>query len=100
MYFKDVLKRANLHAVEFFLRNGGETFAEVPPQSYRERLAAAETAITNFLEARYPDPQTFDRVWQYLGEHLGTMEDVYFEMGMLVGAKLAFQLRGKMDELQ
>lgn len=99
MYFRDLLKRANVSSLEFFLLHGVEGHERPPEQTYSERLDAAEEKITSFLRPLCKKRREFDEITGYLCNQMDVYQDVYFEIGLIAGAKLAFQLRGGMEEL-
>ena len=41
----------------------------------------------------------FDRIYGYFDDQVTEYEEVFFEIGIIVGAKIGFQFREKMEEL-
>lgn len=99
MDFSDLLQRANLNSVESYLLYGSESFEKPSDKTYKERLSEARKKAKAFFEARYSDVTEYDEISGYFNEQAGVFQDVYFEIGLLVGAKIAFQIRGRMEEI-
>ena len=99
MDFSDLLQRTNLNSIETILMHGGENFEKPPDKTYSERLADANKKARAFFKARYTDIEEYDEIAGYFDEQAAVFEDVYFEIGLLIGAKIAYQIRGKMEEL-
>jgi len=98
MDFKDLLQRANLNCIENYLLYGEPTFEKQSEKSYSERLKEARKKASAFFKARYSDIDEYDEISGYFYEQVEVYQDVYFEIGLIVGAKIAFQLRGKIEE--
>ncbi len=96
----DLLRRANLNCIEDFLISGGESFERPSEKTYSERLAEAAKKATAFFDARYSDIREYDEISGHFNEQAGVFQDVYFEIGLIVGAKIAFQICGRMGELK
>lgn len=99
MDFSDLLQRTNLNSIESFLMYGGESFIKPPNKTYSERLADAKKKAKAFFETRYTDIDEYDEIAGYFNEQAAVFEEVYFEIGLLTGAKIAYQIREKMEEL-
>ena len=101
MDFSEVLKRADLDHLEEFLMHGGEWVKEpsASPQTYANRLRTAQENVSAFFASRYTDLKELDEITGYYDEQVGVYQDVYFEIGLILGAKIAFQIRAKMEEL-
>lgn len=99
MDFSRLLNRTNLNSIESFLIDGGELFESPSDKTYSQRLAEAQKKIIAFLQARYTDIREYDEISGYFCEQAEVFKDVYFEIGLILGAKIAFQIRGKMEEL-
>lgn len=99
MDFKDLLKRANLSGIENYLMYGGESYETPSDKTYSERLADAHKKAKAFFESRFTDVHEYDEIAGIYNGEVAVVQDVYFEIGLLIGAKIAFQIRGKMEEL-
>lgn len=99
MKFEDYLQRAELVSLQNFLKHGGETYTKTSEKTYSEQLCEARKNAKAFFEEKYPDIDEYDRILGYFDEQISVYEEVYFEIGLIVGAKIGFQFRGKFDEL-
>lgn len=99
MNFNNMLNRANLNILEDFLFHGGECFAEPSDKTYSERLKEADGKVSAFFEERYPDINEYDEISGYYHRQTNVYREVYFEIGLITGAKIAFQLAKKSEEL-
>ena len=100
MDFKDLLKRVNLKTIEDFLIYGVESFETPPKKSYSKRLEEAKKNAIDFFKARYKDVKEFDEILGYFSEQTYVYQDVYFEIGLITGAKIAYQICERMKELE
>ncbi len=99
MKFENYLQRAELISLQNFLKHGGETFIPTSDKKYSERITEARRKAKNFFEEKFPDIDEFDRIYGYFDEQVNEYEEVFFEIGIIVGAKIGFQFREKMEEL-
>ena len=100
MKFENYLQRAELISLQNFLKHGGETFIPTSDKKYSERITEARRKAKNFFEERFTDINEFDRIYGCFDEQVSEYyEDVFFEIGIIVGAKIGFQFREKMEEL-
>lgn len=99
MYFKDLLKRAELKSIKDFIVWGEEIYGESEKKTYDERIKDAERRIGELFEEYFPDNETNDKVFSLYYKQMSVYQDVYFELGMLAGASLALQIKEKMREI-
>lgn len=99
MNFKDCLQRAEFISLQNFLKHGGETYILSSDKKYSEQLAEARTKAKNFFEEKFPDMEDYDKIYGYFDEQVCVYEKVFFEVGVIVGAKIGFQLGKRMEEL-
>lgn len=99
MNFSECLRRADLNSIATFLLHGGEKIEPPSPQTYEERLAAARKKGVAFFRSRYPDSRERDEIAEHFHELATVFEEVYFEIGLLLGWKIGNQLRERMEEL-
>lgn len=99
MKFENYLQRAELISLQNFLKYGGETFIPTSGKKYSERLTEARRKAKNFFEEKFSDIDEFDRIYGYFDEQVSEYEEVFFEIGIIVGAKIGFQFREKMEDL-
>lgn len=99
MYFKDLLKRAELKSIKDFIVWGEETYEECEKKSYEERMKDAERNIGDLFEEYFPDNETNDKAFSLYYKQMSVYQDVFFEMGMLAGAHLALEINEKLREI-
>lgn len=56
--------------------------------------------LREFLHTQYPDMETYEKISDYFNEMAIVIEEVFFEIGLITGAKIGYQLREKIDELK
>ena len=99
MKFDEILRRANLNSLQLFLKYGEDDFRKEEKETYSQRIKNAREKAIKFFAAKYPDIEEFDKIYGYFDEQTSVYEEVYFEIGLIVGAKIAFQTREKIDNL-
>lgn len=99
MDFSDLLQRANLNAIETFFMYGGINLEKPSGKTYTQRLTETRKKAADFFAARFPDLGEYDEISEHFDELAAVYEEVYFEIGLILGAKIAFQISGKMEEL-
>lgn len=100
MEFKGLEKRTDVTALVDFLLYGMEYLTPPPNESYDQRLTAAQEKIDAFLSDRFPDRRECDKISTDLWDQIGTFSDVYFEVGLLTGARLAMQFTDRLKALK
>lgn len=99
MEFDDLLRRADLNNLEEFIIHGGESFVKPSTKTYSQRLKEADSKVEAFFEERFSDIKELDEIVGYYYKQAIVYRDVYFEMGLITGAKIAFQIHKRMEEL-
>lgn len=99
MDFSDLLQRVNLNNLQKHLLYGGETSEEPSKKTYTQRLKEVNKKTGAFLRSRFTDVSEFEEIFGYYIDGIAVYEEVYFEIGMILGAKIAFQIKEKMEEL-
>jgi len=100
MYFKNMLNRAKLMNMGSFLMSGCE-YTEVPKdESYTEQIREADRQIYEFLEERFPNGKEGEEIRDVFFSLFDVYQRVYFELGLLVGGKIALQVHKKLEELE
>lgn len=89
-YVDEVFMRADIQQIQNFLLYGVE--AEIDPRSYVERLETSKKRWTAKLRERYLEQTEYEEICNLIFEYGGTMQDVYMEIGLQVGAILAAQV--------
>lgn len=100
MDFSGLLHRTNLNVLEAFITNELESNDAPSEQGYRERLMEADNKAANFLKARFPVLKEYDQIMAYYYNQTEVIQEVYFEIGLIVGGKIAFEISKKMEELK
>ncbi|MBQ1947995.1 MAG: hypothetical protein II359_05235 [Clostridia bacterium] len=96
MRFGEIWRRAELNSIETFLKYGGEDLGPWVKETYAQRLKTADKNILDFLKE---NTDLTDECMGFLYEQISIYEDVYFEIGLLLGGKLAFCIGEKIKEL-
>ena len=99
MNFNDYLQRAELISLQSFLKHGGETFIKSSEKSYSEQLAEARKNAKEFFGKKFPNKDEYDEVYGYFDEQASVYEEVFFEIGIIIGAKIGIQLKNRLEEL-
>lgn len=100
MKFEDYLQRAEFISLQNFLKTGGETYVNSSHQTYSEQLRETQQKAKEFFDEKFPELDEHDKVVEYFYDLVGIYEDVFFEIGAIVGAKIGMQLQKRIQELQ
>lgn len=100
MYFKNYLERANLSVLQEFFKFGTEGRAENISETYETRIKEARKNALSFFEEKFKSVEEFDYVLASFEKQLQVYEEVYFEIGLLLGAKLGYEICEKMQQLK
>jgi len=90
-YITNIFERLELRHIREFLLHGVQ---DVPQgdESYHERLEKAYAPVQAVLEKAFPDSAQRGEAESEIHRCLGTMRDVYMEIGLHCGAELLSQL--------
>ena len=99
MDFEDYLKRAEFISLQDFLKTGGETHLISSPLSYSEQLRETQEKAKAFFEEKFTDIEEYDEITEYFYQLAGVYEEVFFEIGTILGAKIGMQLQKRLQEL-
>ena len=99
MDFTNLLIRANLSNLEDFLLEGGEYLIEKNHKPYSEMLEEAERDARDFFQVRFPDTDDYDEISGYYNRQTEVYKEAFFEIGLLLGAKIGYQIHSRMSEL-
>lgn len=89
-YVNEVFRRADIQQIQNFLLYGVE--GDIDPRSYVERLEAPKKQWTAKLQERYLNQTEYEEICNLIFEYGSTMQDVYMEIGLQIGAILAAQV--------
>ncbi|MDY6095756.1 MAG: hypothetical protein SPI26_05955 [Oscillospiraceae bacterium] len=91
-YIEQIFARAELQQICSFLLYGAER--ELDTRSYREREEATLRHVISRLQARLPEDE--GELSNLVCAYGAACQDVYMEIGLQVGAKLAVQACGNL----
>lgn len=92
MRYAEYFERVNLQHIRAFVQVGAES-GEIDTRTYKQRIDEGQKPLLDFLKSLYPDKMEYDKALSnIIAEALGAYEDVNFEIGMKIGARLAYQL--------
>ena len=74
-----------------FLASGVEC-VEIDPRSYKERIEVSRKYFLDSLRKAFPDKNEYEEMASRLYGFVGAVEDVYMEIGLQAGFRLAVQL--------
>ena len=92
MDFNNLWKRAEMGALRNFLKYGAENISEMSDKSYTEQIRAAEKGITKVIAEKFSENE--EEKFNLLIEDI---ENAYFEIGLLMGGKIIFQVMQKFE---
>ena len=90
-YIDEIFLRGDIQQIREFLLHGVEELS-IDPRTYKERLESTQKRMTARLRETYPDMEEYEEVTGLLFEYVGTVEAVYMEIGLQVGAILTAQV--------
>lgn len=88
-YVDEVFMRADIQQIQNFLLYGVE--GKIDRRSYVERLETPKKQWVAKLRERYLDQNEYEEICNLIFEYSGTVQDVYMEIGLQIGAILAAQ---------
>lgn len=99
MELKEILNRANLYALETHILYGSEAVVLPPEKTYAEKLKRAERDANIFFKNHFTSTSEYDEISGLFYEQIEVFKEVYFEIGLILGAKIALQIGERMKEL-
>ena len=89
-----IYERADLQQIRHFLLTGGSLRSDKDMRDYNTRLENDSENIINRFKRIYKDgeKEEFDDAVNDFAEAAASYQDVFFELGMKIGARLLFQL--------
>ena len=67
---------------------------------YKQRPGEDSEPLRRSLGSTYPDGEKRSAVFSDISQAITAYQEVYFEIGLIWGAKIAFQLCERMEELK
>lgn len=88
-YISEIFARSDIQQIRAFLLHGVEDSTD--PRPYLERIESAQRAFLTRLHRDYPNEKDFEEILEPIYNYVDTIEEVYMEIGLQVGASLAAQ---------
>ncbi len=95
MIDRTMLDRANLNVIEEFILTGFTSNMKPSEKKYSERLMDVENKISEYMNMHEKMVPECAELWKCFSEQ----SEVYFELGIIIGAKIAFQLQKRIEEI-
>lgn len=90
--YAEYFERVNLQHIRAFVQAGAES-GEIDTRTYKQRLDEGKKPLLDFLKSLYSDEMEYEKkLSDMVADAFGAFEDVNFEIGMKIGARLAYQL--------
>lgn len=86
----EIFMRADIQRIREFLLHGVD--GDPDQRSYQERTKDAQMHVITNLRKQYQDEHEFEEITGLLYQYAGTIEAVYMEIGIQVGAILVTQI--------
>ena len=99
MNIEELLKRADLTMLQQFIRYGSEWLAETSKDRYVNQIRESEIRISKFFDECFSDFIERENAIELFDREAATYKDVYFEIGLLVGAKIGYEIHKRMNEI-
>ncbi len=99
MEFDNLLKRACFSSIADYMYSGEEYLGRFSDKSYEERIKENSEEIDKLFEEFFSDSQELARFTERFNHLLYIYIQVYFEMGVLAGGKLALDIEKKYRQL-
>jgi galactitol-specific phosphotransferase system IIC component len=89
-YITGIFERAHIQHIREFLINGVECI-NISDKPYKQRLEESSKSAMDMIQAKFPDMNEYDKITAEIYKYVGTVEDVYMEIGLQCGMALAIQ---------
>ena len=90
-YLQKAIERTNIQHIRSFLMYGVENI-EIDTRSYNERIEQYSKPALERLKKIYTDEKEFDEALTEFNLAVGEYQDVYLEIGMILGSRLLYSL--------
>ena len=100
MNIKEIWDRAQLNSLENFILYEADGYKESAKKGYTQRLDEADANMNRFFEEHIKDPKEREELIEYYYQQAEEYMEVYFEIGLLLGAKIGRQTSMKLEELE
>lgn len=88
-YIDEIFARADIQQIRAFLMDGVDCVTD--PRPYQERIDIADRALSARLHRDYPNENDLDEIISIKNAYGSTIENVYMEIVLQIGAILAAQ---------
>ena len=89
-YIDAIFERADLNLITEFLMDGAVGIKDSRP--YKERLDESEDVWVEYIESRDLTRREKSELTEEVLKYIGTVQSVYMEIGLQIGAKLAWKI--------
>ena len=89
-YINEIFKRADIQQIRSFLMNGDE--CRIERGTYEERIEKAERTVYERMRKEFPENKDYEDVMGLVYCYASAVEDVYMEIGLLIGSVLSSQV--------
>ena len=89
-YIDMIFERADMNLITEFLLDGAVGKCDSRP--YKERLEESEGIWVDFIESHLSNRQEKGLFTEEVLKYVGVVESVYMEIGLQIGAKLAWKI--------
>ena len=86
-----IFNRLDIQYIRGFLVSGTEC-PDFSDKTYKERIDEAENELFEKIKNKIPVVEDYDEIVDNIGNYAYEIQNVYMEIGMQCGAKLAAQL--------
>ena len=100
MNIKEIWDRAQLNSLENFILYEADGYKESAKKGYTQRLDEADANMNRFFEEHIKDPKEREKLIEYYYQQTEEYMEVYFEIGLLLGAKIEHQISLRMEEME
>ena len=97
MSFSNLLHRANLNVIDQFIMTGAEQLEDFSEKTYLQRIHDECHILSEYFEKNFPEQH--EEILNKIFKYINVTEEIYFEIGFIAGAKLAFQIDKRLADL-
>ena len=99
MYYDKFFKRADLRAIEAYIRDGSDLFEAFNEDSASTRISQCEKNINAAISENIQNSNKQDDIMSVIFNQINTYEELAFEAGFLCGAKVVLQAIDRLNKL-
>ena len=94
-YIDEIFKRLDIQHIREFLLHGVDE-SEISSKAYKERIDEARDPVIEFIQQKF-EPEECEEITGRIYDYASVCENVYMEIGIKCGAKIAAQLFERED---